>query len=135
MCVIDDPDFYCSVWREDTRKARKRHRCSCCRSAILPGETYIDHFSIVDGSADNEKLCGECTVARAAFSEAHGGVVQSPSYFPVLLSDCVSEGDDDDQRWYEMLRSIQDKRKAVKGGKVAEVIEPNPRSDEEGGVA
>ncbi len=50
MCEIDF-DGTCSVWRENTRKARKEHRCSCCGGTIRVGKTYLDHFSVYEGDA------------------------------------------------------------------------------------
>lgn len=112
MCVIDDLE-HCPVWRETERKARKEHKCSCCRRRIGPGETYLDHFSVFDGGPHREKMCAECVADRRDFADAHGGVLCNPSYFPRMLADCI--GDDEDgetRRWEEMEQRIYSRRKS-----------------------
>ena len=105
MCDINlDP---CDVWRESHRKARKEHVCSCCRRAIRPGETYLVHFSVFEGDARTQKCCAECDRDRDVFAEAHGGTLSEPSYFGVLLGECIGEGDDNDERWRPMLSRIR----------------------------
>lgn len=114
MCEIYDDGDYCTIWNERERKARKPHRCSCCRSTIQPGTVYIVHFSLFDGDATSEKMCVECVADRQAFADAHGGILFNPGSFLLRLSDCISEGDEDDRRWVGMLDGIQRKRDAAR---------------------
>jgi hypothetical protein len=110
MCVIDF-DEYCTVWQENTRKARKAHKCSCCRRQIEPGETYLTHFSIFDGNCNSEKCCSDCEKDREEFAAAHGGVLTNPGSFVQTLWDCMSEGDDEDEaRWRPMEQRIMKAR-------------------------
>lgn len=109
MCVIDFDEF-CTVWQENTRKARKAHKCSCCRRQIQPGETYLTHFSIFDGSCTNEKCCAECEADRVEFAAAHDGARMNPSSFPEMVGDCISEGDEEDSQWLPMLERIRKAR-------------------------
>lgn len=115
MCLIDDGER-CEVWREHKRKARKEHQCDCCRRTIKPGETYLVHFSLFEGDVTSDKCCEECDAERMEFGNAPGHMLFSPSYFPSVLSDCVSEGDDDDEgtRWRVMLDRIKAARLANK---------------------
>lgn len=110
MCVIDFDD-YCTIWRETEHKARKQHKCSCCRRKIEPGETYIVHFSIFDGSATSEKCCAECGKNREEFAKAHDGAMMNPSSFPQMVADCISEDDEEDSAWAAMLDRIHRRAK------------------------
>lgn len=62
MCCCDDnsPEFCNSV----TRKARKDHRCSECRRAIMAGETYEEHSGKWDGGMETFRWCAHCAAAR-----------------------------------------------------------------------
>ena len=106
MCQIElEP---CEVWIETERRARKAHRCSCCAGGIPSGALYTVHFSVQDGEAVPEQLCGACADARGAFARAHGEVVPTPSYFPTLLWECIAEGDPESEtRWRPMLDAIR----------------------------
>lgn len=106
MCVIE-VDGYCTVWREQARNARKRHKCNCCGGTIEPGMTYIDHFSIYDGNSTAAKCCLACEDDRKEFAAAHGGYRSDPWYFPQTVADCIGEGDPDDARWKTMLDRIR----------------------------
>jgi hypothetical protein len=113
MCYIDlDP---CEVWSERTRKARKEHRCSSCCRTIAVGETYIVHFSIFEGDRLSNKCCMECDRDRDTFATAHEGNLPTPDFFPQMLADCISEGDDDEDdpatNWQPMLDRIEASRK------------------------
>jgi hypothetical protein len=113
MCYIDlDP---CTVWRESERKARKAHRCSCCCRTIEVGEKYIVHFSIFEGDKLSNKCCYECNGDRMTFATAHEGNLPTPDFFPQMLAECISEGDDDEDdpaaRWQPMLDRIEASRK------------------------
>lgn len=110
MCYIElEP---CQVWSEHERKARKAHTCSCCRGPIAPGERYLVHFSVLDGDTTSEKCCLACNAARLEFGNAHDSI-PTPQYFPVLLADCIAEGDEESEtRWKPMLQAIEARRPA-----------------------
>ncbi|HNC59759.1 MAG TPA: hypothetical protein PLP33_30335 [Leptospiraceae bacterium] len=55
---------YFKLEREETRKARKAHRCSECYRQILPGETYNWFTGYIDGGFDVYKTCQHCQVAK-----------------------------------------------------------------------
>jgi len=113
MCYVElEP---CEVWTETEtlRRARKTHRCSSCKGPIRAGEEYLVHFSIMDGEICSEKSCAACTAARSEFGDAHGGIQPTPSYLPVLLADCVAEGDAaSDTRWRPMLNAVRARAEA-----------------------
>ena len=109
MCVIDT-DEYCTVWNETERKARKPHKCSCCRRQIRPGETYMTHFSIFEGVCIDGKCCADCEKDRQEFAAAHGGYRCDPGNFSQQVADCISEGDEDEARWRPMERRIMEAR-------------------------
>lgn len=60
MCVDFDPP---DVWRQQTRKARKPHRCSECGRTIERGETYTVKAGLTDGWWFGNKTCGQCQAA------------------------------------------------------------------------
>ncbi len=119
MCYIELES--CQVWYETKRRARKTHLCSCCKGSIAAGETYLIHFSVLDGDVTSEKCCGQCEEARDEFGEAHHNecgeaYIPTPSYFQSLLASCISEGDEESEvRWKPMLAAINGRR-----------TEPNP---------
>jgi hypothetical protein len=104
------------VWRETGRKARKRHTCSCCRGAIRAGETYTVHFSVHDGGTNSNKICSPCVNDRKAFSDAHGGWLWVPDYFPRALKDCIVDGDPESEKtWQPMLDAIRERGAVAHG--------------------
>ncbi len=109
MCVIDLDDDCSDVWNETPRKARKAHKCYCCRRQIQPGETYIYHSSLFDGHWTWEKCCAECEADRVEFAAAHGGARMNPGSFPEMVNECISEGDEEDSRWVPMLERIRER--------------------------
>lgn len=66
MCMIDDCDERVIIRTDETRRARKEHRCSECRRTIAIGERY--HFeTYVDqpgGRYATHRTCEHCDVAR-----------------------------------------------------------------------
>ena len=57
-------DYFCTVFSSKVVKAKKQHRCSCCRRTINPGESYTKEAGTGDGFWTT-KGCSHCTVARA----------------------------------------------------------------------
>lgn len=94
------------VWRETERKARKPHACDCCGGAIPAGAVYLVHFSVFDGTATSEKMCGPCRDDRAEFAAGHDGVLCSPGWLRTLVSDCSSDYPED-AAWRAMLARIR----------------------------
>lgn len=89
MCYIDlEP---CTVWDENTVRARKIHRCDCCGGDILIGRRYTRHFSVFDRSPTSEKMCAACTKMSLAFSDEHGQRA-NPSAMRELLDECIGWG-------------------------------------------
>ncbi len=109
MCFVDlEP---CEVWRETERKARKPHRCSCCRGTIPAGDEYLVHFSVFQGDATSEKMCLPCRDDRKAFADAHEGTLCTPSFLREMVAECVSEDEDGDgAKWAAMLARIKARR-------------------------
>jgi hypothetical protein len=52
---------------ENTRKARKEHRCIWCPEKILKGESYLDERSVYDGAMQNHHWHPECRSAASKF--------------------------------------------------------------------
>ncbi len=106
MCSIDlDP---CEAWSETWRKARKTHECDSCSAVIQTSEKYIAHFSKFEGTCSYEKICAACDLSRVEFADHHGTGKPAPSYFHIILRECISDGDEDsDQKWAPMLAALQ----------------------------
>lgn len=103
MCMYElEP---CQVWREEPRKARKRHTCASCNIPIEPGTKYTSHFSVFDGEATTEALCLLCTKDRKKFADEHGQYM-TPGSFPVMLNDCIWDSDPESKRWQVMQNRI-----------------------------
>jgi len=117
VCVIDQLDP-CEVWRETLCRARKSHRCSCCRGLIRQGETYIVHFSVFEGNASSEKICSACLADREEFCREHiNGQLCGPSFFSELLDECIAEGDpESERRWLPMRRARDERAMRAEGG-------------------
>lgn len=58
MCYYVDE--LATVWESVTRKARKEHRCECCRMPILKGVTYDRHSSLYDGHWSHASMHSDC---------------------------------------------------------------------------
>ncbi len=95
MCDLDYLEQV-ECWREDWRTARKGHRCTACGGEILPGERYVVHFSVYDGSAASEKICGLCYSDRGEFAHDHGSLIPVPSAFVTALEECAEEGPEEE---------------------------------------
>jgi hypothetical protein len=62
-CEISDDDGPAEVWQEETRRARKPHKCCECGGMILPGQTYERVFWVFDGTAAHAETCADCREA------------------------------------------------------------------------
>lgn len=122
MCSIDLDT--CDVFTDTPRKARKEHRCDCCRRIVLKGETYFKHFSLYEGHVTDEKCCKDCNDDRDEFAAAPGHMNCNPSSFMTVLHDCVVENsyldadyvpphgpmtkhEEQDWRWKDMLAKLE----------------------------
>lgn len=100
MCKIDTGDSVAEVWQERIiASARREHRCDMCGGSISRGSSYLRHFSVFDGSANNEAQCLPCVTIRDAFRREHRNFY-SPSGMRDLLVECLDDSsyDDDDER-------------------------------------
>jgi hypothetical protein len=102
-----------TLWREDWRTARKGHRCSACRGPVAPGERYVVHFSVFDGSAASEKICGLCYADRGEFAQDHESLIPVPSAFLDALVECVDEGPEEKARWGPVLDNMRARQVAA----------------------
>lgn len=82
-CDYERPEFF----RQAKHKAVKQHRCSECRSVILPGETYELNSGKWDGRFEAYKMCPRCAAVRdhiqahvPCFCWAFGHLLQDVSY-------------------------------------------------------
>jgi len=64
MCMIQDCDGYWQMFTDETRTARKEHKCSECRRAIQPCEKYTYESGVFEGDFQVSKTCAHCKVAR-----------------------------------------------------------------------
>jgi len=58
MCDLDAE--MCAVWVETERRARKRHRCCECGTAIPKGHAYVQINSVSGGSAGTSRRHEAC---------------------------------------------------------------------------
>ncbi len=56
-CDFDEP---CTVWREQMRRAAKRHRCSDCGGIIPVGQGYTNIAMLSEGEWTTAKRCADC---------------------------------------------------------------------------
>ncbi len=95
--VSDMCDGWCDLYRENTRTARKEHRCSECGRVIEPGEKYRQARSLCDGYWYSAKTCRFCAAAWALVCprglRVDGGLV-----------DCLVEIDNDSSQPPPWLR-------------------------------
>lgn len=77
FCDYEPAEFY----HKETHKARLRHRCDECYSAISPGEAYERVRAKWDGQICTYKTCGRCVALREhlaahlrCFCWAHGSL-------------------------------------------------------------
>jgi hypothetical protein len=111
MCVVDDNET-CVVWRETARTARKPHRCHACCAPIVPGEAYLEHFSLFDDVPQAERLCFLCWLVREEFRQAHESVM-TPTCLTDYLRECVAESEEGSEtraRWAELLGQLNRRR-------------------------
>lgn len=53
-------DYVYAVYNEQTRKARKLHKCDACGLPIKPGDYYCHVFTAGNGDVESYKRCGPC---------------------------------------------------------------------------
>jgi hypothetical protein len=63
-CECDD---YCTMLAKNYRTARKTHRCTECKRAILAGVKYLDERTVYDGRVETWKTCEDCESIRENF--------------------------------------------------------------------
>lgn len=72
-CSCDfDYDWVAEVHREETRTARKEHKCYECRAPILPGQKYVYVFQAGDGETFSAHFCLPCERIRRDFCAPYG---------------------------------------------------------------
>lgn len=67
-CDCERPEVY----REETPRARKPHRCCECRRVINPGEQYHVAFGVWNGDPRRFKWCAQCHALRVTLDESGG---------------------------------------------------------------
>jgi hypothetical protein len=55
------------------RRARKEHKCSCCRETIPRTHFYFRQFVVWDGTTDTIKRCARCQTLYEALVASHPG--------------------------------------------------------------
>lgn len=124
MCEIDFSEGEpVTGYRTKTRKARKPHRCDCCRGPIETGSTYLYASWLHEREPDSEKQCAACAADNREFASAHG-VYLFGSEFYNYLHECVvnpdEDGDDEDsKRWRPMLERLDARIAAAKAAEAA----------------
>lgn len=73
MCFYYDD--YAELWNERICKARKTHRCDCCRQLIASGERYRNCTGMFEGAFFTTKECRRCLfdIARIVAHELDEG--------------------------------------------------------------
>ena len=66
--------------RNETRKARKPHRCIWCGEWINVGEKYERERGVYDGDMQNSDWHPECSAALSELVAAEGGEVEFDSH-------------------------------------------------------
>lgn len=114
MCDISDDSEPFEFSCETKRKARKIHKCDCCRGPIAIKEVYLSHVSKFEGEMCCEKMCAACLADRDIFEKEHG-FFTSPSNTPDTYQDCVDSRDDFKSmlKWRRALKRIKQRRKAA----------------------
>lgn len=79
---------YPSVFREETRKAKKEHWCDACGEAIPVGLKYSNTFGVWDGRASTIKRCARC---EAIFQHLAVLMHNTSEEAPALRLDCGHE--------------------------------------------
>lgn len=70
MC--EDADGCNDIESHDIARAQKRHICSGCGSAILPGQFYTRSSVLYDGHWSSWKHCGRCARLMEELLDKHG---------------------------------------------------------------
>lgn len=73
MCLVHDADGDWTELADETRRARKEHRCSECGRTIAVGESYQYIVGKSEGELCDSRCCAHCRVAREWLSvQCHG---------------------------------------------------------------
>ncbi len=64
FCIDVDVHDPADMIREESRRARKEHRCGECRKPIRKGDTYHYEFIGYDGEVSAHKTCSICKEIR-----------------------------------------------------------------------
>lgn len=80
MCF--DYDGTVEFWHEETRKARKPHRCDACRETIAKGDQYTYQSGKYDGEFFDDHMCRRCCydTARVVIHELEEGCYWSEAW-------------------------------------------------------
>ena len=113
MCDVDGWDR-AEMWSNVVVKsARKEHDCSSCHATIMPGSSYVRHFSVSsDSGVCSEKVCLACVSASEEFMEEHK-MAPVPSYLHDALVECVLEEPETAPRWQPIIDAMRE-RMAIK---------------------
>lgn len=64
MCMVDEADYTWDVFLQETRRARKTHRCGECGTPINSGDTYCYSKGLGGGEGWQQfRTCAECLPA------------------------------------------------------------------------
>jgi predicted RNA-binding Zn-ribbon protein involved in translation (DUF1610 family) len=116
MCEIDNDGEECTIWRNEFRRSRRARKCQSCSTPIAPGERYLNHFNVYDGSSHTESLCASCGEAAEEFRVAHGAMPTTPMWIEDVLDDCADN--DGGQKWRDMAKAIRDRRAKARSSEI-----------------
>lgn len=111
MCEVGFDGDVCAVWREKAVRARKAHRCDGCAGSIVPGEPYLSHDSLFDGSWSFGRLCWACWLTREQFVDAHPGtLIPNPEGLFDIIEGCVWD-DGGESVWTPLLEAMRERKR------------------------
>lgn len=99
MCYVEWSDGTMTLLREETRTARKEHRCNECRRTIDQGETYKFECFAYERQIWTYKTCVHCLAVRDWLTEHCGTFV-----FDMVKEDFIEHKDEQPGR--SVLRAI-----------------------------
>ena len=120
MCMIDDADGKWDLLLDETRRARKVHRCYECHCEIRPGESYECRKFASDYGVETVTTCPHCVAVRSWL------VVQCRGWlYGGVLQDLQEHWQDDDLlrgRYLALAISGMQKRWAKRDGSPMRVM-------------